>query len=262
MTEVKLSSATVDYQIDGDGPPLVFAHGAGGNRFSWWQQVPEFMDRYTCITFSHPGFASSTWTGDSADTVEFSDVLSELLDRLEIMTVALVGQSMGGWTCLPLALNQPSRAKALFMASTPGSLRTPEIDSARESNGHKLDGIRKAWEERHPGSFNPAVGELCMLEQPALHYLYCAIQGLNPPRMFAPRVGITPGEMVDYKTPTMFVTGDQDIVLPPAIVEAAAKVTPGSRLQRVPDAGHSIYFERPDVFNSLLSGFLSDTDPV
>lgn len=266
MTEIQLGSATLDYQIDGEGPALVFAHGAGGNRLSWWQQIPAFMDRYTCITFSHPGFGSSTWTRGSVEMVAFSDVLSELLDRLEIETVALVGQSMGGWTCLPLAVEQPDRVLALFMASTPGSLRTSEIDNVLESNREQLGGIRNAWKERQPGSFNPAVGERCMLEQPSLHYLYSAIQDLNPPLnqppASAPRRGITPEEMAGYNTPTMFVTGEHDIVLPPAMIEAAAQVTPGARLERVPDAGHSIYFERPETFNSLLSDFLGETYPA
>ncbi len=264
MTEIKLSSATVDYEIDGQGPALVFAHGAGGNRLSWWRQVPEFMDRYTCITFSHPGFGDSAWDGDAADMVDYSEVLSELLDRLEVETVALVAQSMGGWTCLPLAIQQPDRVAALFMASTPGSLRTTAINQALEVNRVRLDGLRRSWIERRPGSFNPAVGERCLLEQPELHYLYSAIQGLNPPLTvnptFTPRIS-GPDDMAGYVTPTMYVTGEEDVVLPPAVITAASEATPGARLERVPLAGHSIYFERPEVFNPLLSGFLLDVYP-
>ena len=47
------------YEVCGAGPFLVFAHGLGGNHLSWWQQVPHFRDRYTCVTFSHRGFAPS-----------------------------------------------------------------------------------------------------------------------------------------------------------------------------------------------------------
>jgi 3-oxoadipate enol-lactonase len=256
MTEIKLSSAVIDYEVEGQGPALVFAHGAGGNRLSWWQQVPAFMDRYTCITFSHPGFGTSSWIGDAADSVEYSEVLLELLDRFEIEKVILVAQSMGGWTCLPIAVYEPQRVDALFMASTPGSLRTPDIDGAREANRSLLDALRKAWVERCDGSFNPALGDRCMREQPALHYLYSAIQDLNSPRTFSPRVGIEPGELAGYSTPTMFVTGEEDVVLPSDVIAAAADVTPGALLQRVPDAGHSVYFERPEIFNSLLSNFL------
>lgn len=261
MQKIKLTNAILEYESEGRGPALIFAHGAGGNRLSWWQQVPDFQDRYNCITFSHPGFGNSTWIGDGAETVEYSDVLSELLDRLELDTVALVAQSMGGWTCLPLAVRQPNRVAALFMASTPGSLRTPEIDHAREVNREQLDELRRSWAETRDGSFNPALGERCRREQPALHYLYSAIQGLNPPRTFSPRIGIGPGDMAGYTTPTLYVTGEEDVVLPPPVIEAAADATPGAQLERVPRAGHSIYFERPGVFNTLLSEFLRDVYP-
>ena len=45
----------VYYEVAGDGPLLVFAHGLGGNHLSWWQQVPHFRDRYTCVTFAIAG---------------------------------------------------------------------------------------------------------------------------------------------------------------------------------------------------------------
>ncbi len=49
----------VYFETEGSGPALIFAHGLGGNYMSWWQQVPHFRDRYTCVTFSHRGFAPS-----------------------------------------------------------------------------------------------------------------------------------------------------------------------------------------------------------
>lgn len=262
MTLINLSSATIDYEIEGQGPTIVFAHGAGGNRLSWWQQVPYFMDSYTCITFSHPEFGRSSWIDDAGGRVEYSEVLLELLDHLEIERVALVAQSMGGWTCLPLAVQMPDRVAALFMASTPGNLSTPEIDQAREANREGLERLRRAWEERRTGSFNPALGERCSTDQPAMHYLYSAIQGLNQPRTSRLRIDLTPEDMSGYRTPTVYITGEEDVVLPSSMIAAAANVTPGAHLERVPETGHSIYFERPDVFNNLLSGFLQHEYPA
>ena len=262
MPLINLGSATLDYEIEGQGPVILFAHGAGGNRLSWWQQVPYFMDRYSCVTFSHPGFGRSDWIGDVSDRVSYSDVLLELLDHLEIERVALIAQSMGGWTCLPVAVRLPDRVAALFMASTPGNLSTPEIDQAREANRERLEELRQAWEERSAGSFNPALGERCFTEQPGMHYLYSTIQGLNQPRASRPRIDITPEEMSGYRTPTMYLTGEEDVVLPSSMIAAAAAVTPGAHLERVPETGHSIYFERPDVFNSLLSAFLNKVYPT
>src|SRR3954462_10129280 len=92
------------YEMHGSGPFLFFAHGLGGNHLSWWQQVPHFRDRYTCITFAHRGFAPSTDASNGPGPAAFVDDLAALIDHLGITDVRLVAQSMGGWTCLGYAL--------------------------------------------------------------------------------------------------------------------------------------------------------------
>ena len=65
--------ARLDYELHGPkpgaAPALVFAHGAGGNHLSWWQQVPHFRDRYTCLVFDHRGFG---WSPKQADGAKFA----------------------------------------------------------------------------------------------------------------------------------------------------------------------------------------------
>ncbi len=48
--------------------------------------------------------------------------------------------------------------------------------------------------------------------------------------------------------------------MPPAAVEIFASLVPGARLERVPAAGHSVYFERADVFNRVLDAFLTHAE--
>ena len=52
------------YEIYGQGPALVFAHGAGGNSASWYQQVPFFSQDYTTLVFDHRGFGRSRFNED------------------------------------------------------------------------------------------------------------------------------------------------------------------------------------------------------
>src|SRR5262245_66237067 len=102
------------YETEGQGPALIFAHGLGGNHLSWWQQVPYFRERYTCITFDHPGFLHS----EVAAGVSFVDSLAGLLDALGYDRVSLVAQSMGGLACLGFTLRHPERVDSLVMADT------------------------------------------------------------------------------------------------------------------------------------------------
>ena len=63
----------------------------------------------------------------------------------------------------------------------------------------------------------------------------------------------------DLKVPLLYVVGDEDIVYPADAASALARLTPGAAVVRVPDAGHSVYFERSQRFNEIVDGFLTRT---
>ena len=50
---------------------------------------------------------------------------------------------------------------------------------------------------------------------------------------------------------------EEDELTPPHVIEAAAGYIPGATVTRVPEAGHSVYFEQPDVFNFEVFRFIS-----
>lgn len=146
MPTLTTSGADLYYETHGSGPAIVFAHGAGGNHLSWFQQVPSFRDRYTCVTFDHRGFGRSLELGALSRPLvrqgppdprpveqrpRFDEDLAALIDHLGLADVRLVAQSMGGWTCLGYAVTHPERVRALVMADTAGGLTSPELEAAR-----------------------------------------------------------------------------------------------------------------------------------
>jgi 3-oxoadipate enol-lactonase len=257
MPYADLSLAKVYYESIGDGPPLVFAHGAGGNALSWWQQTAFFSAGFRCITFDHPGFRNSSWSVPENDPKAFyGNVLAQLLDNLELDTVGLVAQSMGGWTCLRFAIDHPDRTAALVMAATDGGLYLP----SREHYSNQmaaLDGSRKAWAEKKPGSFHPACGSRMQKEQPALHDMYVEINSQNGDLVRRGWSEVSADELSRLQCPTLFITGAEDIVCPPERVEALAVITPNPEFVKIPESGHSVYFERAEEFNRLVDSFLS-----
>jgi 3-oxoadipate enol-lactonase len=242
--------AEIYYEVSGAGPALVFAHGLGGSHMSWWQQVPFFNGRWTCVTFAHRGFSPSTGTADPA---AYADDLHALIEHLGLSDVRLVAQSMGGWTCLDYTLRSPDRVKALVMAETTGSLqrRAADVERAR---------ARAAALFAH--GIHPAAGERMASEQPALHYLYQLIdrtnQDLDKQAVQARLVAAMttpPHRVAALPSPVLWLFGSESY-LGPETAEWVTTTFPTARLVRVPDAGHSIYFERPDVFNRLVTEFL------
>ncbi len=243
------------YEVTGHGPPIVFAHGLGGNHLSWWQQVPHFRDRYTCVTFAHRGFAPSTEASDGPGPAAFVDDLAALIAHLDLADVRLVAQSMGGWTCLDYALRHPERVRALVMAATVGSVAHQEID-------HLLTAAGATQAALFARGIHPAAGERMARERPALHYLYTEISdlsiGLDKERLrrdlYALRT--TPAHAVAaLRMPVLCISGEEDVVIPTGAVALLAEIIPGAMMVRVPESGHSVYFERPDVFNRLADDF-------
>ena len=256
MPTLAVAGCDLYYEVHGSGPPIVFAHGAGGNHLSWWQQVPHFRDRYTCVTFDHRGYGRSAADPGPDNGRYYVGDLTALIDHLAFERVHLVGQSMGGWTCLGYARRFPDRVSRLVMASTPGGLTSPEIDAA----------LASTWssDTPPPDGASRAYGARFLRDAPALAFLYDQIAGLNAPR---DRPGIfallrqihsaTADEVAGFKVTTLFIVGEEDASIVPEAIIAASRLIPGARLESVPAAGHSIYFQYPDRFNHLVDDFLA-----
>ncbi|MCY4416671.1 MAG: alpha/beta hydrolase [Chloroflexi bacterium] len=251
MSSAKINGIDLHYQCYGEGEAIVFAHGAGGNLLSWWQQIPFFSQRYQCITFDHRGFGHSLDVPEGPGAAKFVDDLRGLLDHLGVESAHLVAQSMGGRTMLGFAVKYPDRVKTLVMADTVGGMNVPEVVA----------------EQRNWAATNTASGEigfravspLFVQRSPNLANLYLQISRTNPPR-HTPPGGLPAGpgqeELAGMKIPTLFFVGEDDQISPPQVIAAGAKAIAGSKLLKVPEAGHSVYFEKPEIFNFEVLRFI------
>ena len=259
--KLRRDGAEIHYEVRGKGPAVVFAHGLGGNHLSWWQQLAHFAPRHTCVVFAHRGFPPSSAVPGRTAPDAYADDLSHLIQELGLSDVALVAQSMGGWTCLEYALREPKRVRALVMASTSGTIDFNQVQD---------DEIQE-WVGRSPGKLaelqtrgiHPAGGERMTREQPALAQLYGQISELAPAefreevrKKIREQRTRSPNLLAQLPMPLLFITGDEDWVFPPAAGPALARLAPKGSAVRVPAAGHSVYFERAAHFNELIGRIL------
>jgi pimeloyl-ACP methyl ester carboxylesterase len=232
---------------------------------SWWQQVPHVHGRYTCVTFSHRGFAPSSMPPGGPDPMDYAGDLAALVDHVGASDVRIVGQSMGGWSALEYAFANPSRVRALVLASTGGTLAWPAFPFPEPG---KIAEWRRKSEDISKDLFgrglHPASGERMVREQPAAHFLYREIDALNgdlDKMALRGKLAATLTRPVDtlrtLNVPTLWLTGEEDIVYPPFVSDALAPLMPNARVACVKQAGHSVYFERPAEFNRLIDEFLS-----
>jgi 3-oxoadipate enol-lactonase len=258
---LRRNGAEIYYEVTGQGPAVVFAHGLGGNHLSWWQQVAQLAASRTCVVFAHRGFPPSSAVPGKTAPDSYADDLAALIRELDLKDVALVAQSMGGWTCLEYALREPKRVRALVMASTSGTLDFAQLENKEVAE----------WTRQAPAALaglqsrgiHSAGGERMAREQPALAQLYWQISEMAPAAFREDvRVRIrelrkrSPALLAQLPMPVLFITGDEDWVFPPAAGPAFARLAPNGSAVRVPAAGHSVYFERSAQFNELIGRIL------
>ncbi|HEY7295748.1 MAG TPA: alpha/beta hydrolase, partial [Dehalococcoidia bacterium] len=212
MPTLTLNGTDLYYETHGAGPAIVFAHGAGGNHLSWFQQVPTFRDRYTCVTFDHRGFGRSLDARPAEERPRFDEDLAALIDHLQLPEVRLVAQSMGGWTCLGYAATHPDRVRALVMADTAGGLTSPELETARAEAQAKRGDLPL---------LGGALSQSFRQRDPTGAFLYEQIFALNPPREQAlgrgtpmNRLSVSAEQAAALKLPVLFIEGADDVLIP------------------------------------------------
>jgi 3-oxoadipate enol-lactonase len=243
----------------GDAPTVVFLHGAGGNHLSWWQQVPGFAEEYRCVTLDQRGFGQSPDVANGPGPAALATDVLALLDHLKIAQTALVAQSMGGWAAVGAAVRVPERFWAIAMANTVGNLTNSEIAALREK-------LAAASPPRPAVLWHAALGPTFRKAQPVRSFLYAQIAGTNAPlpvdfREQLGRLSTPVDRFAATRVPTLFLTSDEDGLIWPELSQKVQQCVPGSDFVRVESAGHSTYFEQPDVFNREVGAFLKAHRP-
>lgn len=256
MPFVEIGPSRIRYDSFGEGPALVFAHGVGGNRASWFKQTPRFSRDRRVIVFDHRAFGGSTDI-EQAGRTRYVDDLLTLLDALEIDRAVLVGQSMGGGTCAAFACRHPDRVNGLVVADSLAGITVAEplaeaLRITREANG-RLSQVERV------------LGPTMRASDPESTLLYLMLASFNSVTAATVRGTMppwSPGELAATGIPTMFIVGEHDVLFPPAHIEAVHRMITGSRFTTIPDAGHSAYFERPEAFNAVLDAFLASLGAI
>jgi len=260
------------YEEYGSGFPIVFAHGAGGNHMSWWQQVPILSRHYRCISFDHRGWGLSLDLDDSGPAAFIQD-LTSFTDHLGLDETFLVAQSMGGLSCLGFAVRHPARVRGLVMANTFAGMRR-EVWLASDDELRLL--VQSVWQRRRENGVKRALGRNFASAHKDRAFLYKQIRMLNehgPNRLQTEsqvqrlralertaETGITRESLAELSTPVLFIGGEEDEVMPVSLMAVAETLIPNARMSVVSGAGHSVYFEKPHVFNQLLLDFFAACD--
>jgi pimeloyl-ACP methyl ester carboxylesterase len=232
-----------------DGMPIVFIHGAGGNRLLWGAQVRALSSTLRVLTLDLPGHGRSEGPG-MATIDSNAEAVAEALGSLGSPAV-VVGHSMGGGIALKLALQRPGLVAGLVLLGTGARLRVApslfaglqtDYDGAAETITGMAFASAAASEMRMRG-------KRALLEAGAATLL-TDFQACDSFDVLA-RLG-------EIHIPCLVLCGAEDRLTPPKYSESLATGIAGARLEIIPSAGHMAMLEQPEAVSQSILAFVSE----
>jgi 3-oxoadipate enol-lactonase len=260
---VDLPGGSLHYEVQGDGPPLVFVHAGIADSRMWGPQVAAFAENYRVVRYDMRGFGRSPLP---EGTFYRHEDLRTLLDHLAIEQAVLIGCSMGGQTAIDFTLTYPERVRALvpvcagvtgFRYDGPPLPEWKAIGEAMEAGkaAEANELTIRLWIDgagRSPDEVDSYVRTLAL--------------AMNRPIVEKEIAGGGEGEALDSSAvdrlyeidaPTLVIMSTLDPPNSQAISRMLGQEIPGARLAVIEEAGHLPNLEQPADFNRLLGDFLN-----
>ena len=274
--EVEVDGVPTRYLSAGEGPAMVLLHADGENRQDWRWVLPSLGRHFRVVAPDLPGFGGTAPRGDCSPEF-FQRFVHHLLDRLELDTAVLVGNSLGGLAALRVALASPDRVSALCLVAGAGlgsevspalrMLTTAGLGEAAISWGRTPIGAAQRSLLRVPLLFpDPTcVPQSWLAEQ----YRLALLPGFLETTLASLRAQIDGNgqrqvlleELPRLPMRTLIVWGDSDRVLPVHQAHDAASRVPCGHLEVMARTGHLPHVQRPDRFAAVLTNFLEGSRP-
>ena len=239
----------------GSGIPVVFLHAGSGSSAVWEHQIAVVRAAgYRFIAYDRLGSGRSVLDSGS-DPGSAADDLEGLVSLLKIDRFHLVGTAAGGIVALDYALTHPERLRSLVVANSIGGVQDEDYLalSRRMRPAPEFDALPTEFRELGPSYRAANAGETARWAELAKQS-----RPLNP--LTSPqrnRNRITFAMLERIRIPTLLLTGDADLYTPPPVLRLFVARIKGAESLIVPEAGHSVYWERPQAFNTALLAFLA-----
>ena len=237
----------------GPGTSVVFLHALTGTADSWVYQVPAFTAAgYRCITYDRRGWGRSKATDPELHPETASDDLNALLESLSLAPVHLVATAAGGLIALDYVLAHPERVRSLVAANTIGGVQDESyLEVQRRARPSEIQNLPVELRELGPSyraTNLEGVKRWLEIDHAARP------DGTRP----FPPVGepITYARLQGMRVPTLVLSGEADLLAPPALLRLLAAHIPTSQFSSLRDVGHAGFWERPQVWNGLVLEFI------
>jgi pimeloyl-ACP methyl ester carboxylesterase len=270
MPEIRVNGLDHYYEHTGQGPALVFLHGAFADARLWQPQWKHFSAKCQILRYDLRGHGRTGASGLERYSIEtFANDLACLLDALEITSPVICGLSWGGSIAQAFAVHYPGCSKALILAGSSVSINLTLMDQilcyllfpswAMSLTIRMLSVERftrfsfwlgRLTRGKHWLSRDEAVRiylEQCMLQMDSREYIkiWEAIYGFR----------VLPLERITC--PTLVLNGEHESKGTFRHTEEILRRVPQAEARVIPATNHAMNLENPEVFNKFIEEFLS-----
>lgn len=231
-----------------EAPHLILVHGAGGNHRHWGSQV-RTIETATTYALDLPGHGRSGGRGQTS-IADYAAFVVGFMDALQLEQAVVAGHSMGGATALTLGLQYPQRVAGLVLVGTGARLRVlPAILEGTLNNFRDTIALISRYAYA-PGTPRELVRqgqcEMLQVDPQVIHDDFAACNSFD-----------VMGQLGGIHSPTLVICGTEDRLTPPKYSQYLVDRIAGAELELIPDAGHMVMVEKPDIVAEAIQSALA-----
>jgi pimeloyl-ACP methyl ester carboxylesterase len=262
-TEQQLGGVDLHYEQAGSGDDLLLLCGLGDDHTAWDAQVAGFQNRFRITVVDNRGVGQSSLPDGEFRVHDMARDAAALLDRLGIASARVAGFSMGGAIAQELALSRPDLVRSLVLVGTwaRGDRFVNTVLASWAWLAGVADSDRAFIDAFLPWVYAPALYEDGRIDEITETML------ANPHPQGTEAFQRTARACIAHDAldrlgaiaaPTLVISGELDLILPPRFSRQLADRIPGARLVELAGRAHQPFQEEPEEFNAIVGPFWAE----
>jgi len=254
---IRANGLEITYERVGQGPPLIFVHGAAEDGRVWRPQLSALADEFTVVAWDEPGAGRSSDVPADFSLADYASCLAAVIEALGLGPAHVAGLSWGSTVVQELYRHHPGLVATLILigayAGWKGSLPADEVAARLESVRQMLAEPADAFDPTLPGlfagdppaEFIPLLEEIAADVRPESLRTQVFLMAEADHRDLLPRIAV----------PTLLIWGELDARSPLSVARQFEETIPETELVVIPGAGHVSQLERPEQVNEAVRKF-------
>jgi len=234
------------------GLPVVLIHGAGGTQLAWPPEVRR-LSGGRIFAVDLPGHGKSAVAGGQQSIAGYARLLLSWMDAVQLPRAVFVGHSMGGAIALTMAIHHSQQTLGIGLV---GSGPTLPVDPRLLEYAASPTTFFKAVEAFQASAYSPSAAP--RLVELAMQRLAETRPSVLHGDLLASSKFDASAHLAQAVCPALIVCGQDDRLTPPRWSQFMAGALPQARLALIPQAGHMVMLEQPEVVARALIGFLRE----